>query len=158
MSEEKKVPYLTIHSIRGTKEFYNREALDTLLDVLDGPSGRLLDNLNMGTIVVPGRPDGKRILKARPHRIDPMQNDMPDVYIAHTVPISELVYARSYQELFQTLENKYGLERTINEDGDICYMTEGEYTPKQELDGYINSHGMEVKDGKIIYKEDQENS
>ena len=135
MEEKRDTPYFTIHSpFHGDQEFYSKDAYDTLLDVLEGPSGMLQENFNMGTIVVPGRPEGKRILKASPHRIDPMQNDMPDVYVAHTVPINELVYANSYQELFQTLEDKYGLERTTNEDGNICYMIDGEYTYKQEME------------------------
>ena len=127
MNEEKRTPYFTIHTPHGTTEYYNREDFDTLLDVLDGPSTMLQDNFNMQTIVVPGRPAGKRILKAKPHRINPMQNDMPDVYVSHTVPIEELIYANSYCELFNILENKYHLERTTDKDGNICYITEDEF-------------------------------
>ena len=151
MEEKRDKPYFIVYGgLYGTREFYSKEAYYRLLDVLDGPSGRLQDNFNMHTLVVPGRPKGKRILEARPHRIDPLENDMPDVYVSHIVPIEELIYAKSYWELFRTLENKYHLERTTDEEGNICYITDDEYTPQEEFKQYLDSHGMEVRDGKIV--------
>lgn len=121
--EERKRPYLAIHTHNTTKEYYNKESLDTLIDVLKGPSRMLVKNFSIDALIVPGCPAGK-VVKACPHRV--FRDDTPDVYVAHTVPIKRLVNCDSYEELFNALENEYHLSRTDGEDGNIYYTIEGE--------------------------------
>lgn len=119
------VPQLLLPSIHGTMKGYTKSAL-ILRDVLYGPSRMLRSNPYLNATIVPGRPKG-RVLKAFPHIISrKFDNKFPDVYVSYTVPVEELMYCQSYDDLYVMLEDTYGLTRSTNDNGNICYITDDE--------------------------------